>query len=103
MSQKSREPEAGDVVQSSQEVSESESRDPPARYQPITQDDNEDEVEGADNARRNRPPAISTSTGASRFVKPNGFKLTCDSRFHVFRKECPEHHIGVAAYTNSRL
>lgn len=79
MSQERKKPEAADVVQSSADVSESESRDPPTRYQPITQDDNEDELERAGTTRRNRPPAISTSTG-SMYSAKNAQSFTSDSQ-----------------------
>ncbi|KAL8938779.1 MAG: hypothetical protein Q9211_003051 [Gyalolechia sp. 1 TL-2023] len=62
MSHQRREIESGDAVQSSADASESESRGPPARFQPITQDDGEDEVERVGTTRRNRPLAIATST-----------------------------------------
>ncbi|KAL8937372.1 MAG: hypothetical protein Q9216_004460 [Gyalolechia sp. 2 TL-2023] len=64
MSQPRKEADSGDAVHSSEDASESDSRDPPARFQPITQDENGDEVERTETPRRNRPPAISTSTSS---------------------------------------
>ncbi|KAI4170824.1 MAG: hypothetical protein LQ343_004713 [Gyalolechia ehrenbergii] len=79
MSHQRKEPEYGDAIQSSGGTSESESRGPPARFQPITQDDNEDEAQRAGTTRRNRPPAISTSTG-SMYSARNAQSSTSESQ-----------------------
>ncbi|KAL8677249.1 MAG: hypothetical protein Q9186_006304 [Xanthomendoza sp. 1 TL-2023] len=52
-------------MDSSGEVTPAESRDRAARFESITQDDSEDGTERTGTVRRNRPPAISTSTGTA--------------------------------------
>ncbi|KAL9604352.1 MAG: hypothetical protein Q9219_000540 [cf. Caloplaca sp. 3 TL-2023] len=70
-------------------------RDPPARFQSITQDDNEDEAERASTPRRNRPPAISTRTGS--FTSTNTVRASTSDSQQMPIQETPHQRDPVSS------